>query len=151
MVDGGGELKGLITIKDIEKAQQHPYAAKDDLGRLRVGAAVGVGPDRDERVDGAARRRLRRHLRRHRARPLARRARGGGRRARATSPRPQIIAGNVATAEGALALIEAGVDAVKVGIGPGSICTTRVVAGVGVPQITAIADCAGAGADEHAR
>jgi IMP dehydrogenase len=141
VVDGSGKLKGLITIKDLEKAQQHPTAVKDELGRLRVGAAVGIGPDRVERV----------------AALLAAgcdvicvdTAHGHSRAVletvadiRKTFPRAQIIAGNVATAEAALALAKAGADAVKVGIGPGSICTTRVVAGVGVPQVTAISDCA---------
>jgi len=141
LIDGSGRLKGLVTIKDIEKAQQHPHAAKDEHGRLRVGAAVGVGEDREARIQAL----------------LAAgcdvividTAHGhskGVLEAVATTrrafPRAQLVAGNVATAEGTLALIKAGVDAVKVGIGPGSICTTRVVAGVGVPQITAISDCA---------
>jgi IMP dehydrogenase len=141
VVDGANKLRGLLTIKDIEKAQQHPFAVKDELGRLRVGGAVGIGPDRAERV----------------AALLAAgcdvicvdTAHGHSRAVveavkdiRATFPKAQLIAGNVATAEGALALAKAGADAIKVGIGPGSICTTRVVAGVGVPQITAVADCA---------
>ena len=142
VVDAGGFLKGLVTIKDIEKAQQHPYAAKDDRGRLRVGGAVGVG------------RRSRRTRRRRCSRPAATSSASTPRTAtrsacsrrcadvRRNFPKAQIIAGNVATAEAALALAKAGADAVKVGIGPGSICTTRVVAGVGVPQITAITDCA---------
>jgi IMP dehydrogenase len=141
VVDTGGYLKGLITIKDIEKAQQHPYAAKDDHGRLRVGGAVGVGSDRDERVDAL--------LKAgcdvicidtaHGHSKDVLRAVADVRR---NFPHAQIIAGNVATGEGALALAKAGADSVKVGIGPGSICTTRVIAGVGVPQITAINDCA---------
>ncbi len=141
VLDASGKLKGLITIKDIEKAQAHPFAAKDEHGRLRVGAAVGVGGDRAERVSAL----------------LAAgvdvicvdTAHGHSKGVleavadiRKTFPRAQIIAGNIATAEGALALARAGADTVKVGIGPGSICTTRVVAGVGVPQITAINDCA---------
>jgi IMP dehydrogenase len=141
VIGGDGLLKGLVTIKDIEKAQQHPFAAKDDRGSLRAGAAVGIGPDRDERVDAL----------------LAvgcdviciDTAHGHSRGVvqavadvRRNFPKAQIIAGNVATGEAALALAKAGADAVKVGIGPGSICTTRVVAGVGVPQITAISDCA---------
>ena len=141
VIDGGGYLKGLVTIKDIEKAQAHPFAGQ---GRLRPaarrrGGRRGIGPRRARRR--AAQGGLRRHLHRHRARPLARRHPGGRRRPR-NFPKAQIIAGNVATGEAALALAKAGADAVKVGIGPGSICTTRVVAGVGVPQITAIADCA---------
>ncbi len=141
VVDAGGYLRGLITIKDIEKAQQHPNAAKDEFGRLRVGAAVGVGADRDERVDAL--------LRAGCDAICVDTAHGHSRGViqavadiRRNFPKAQIIAGNVATGEAALALAKAGADAVKVGIGPGSICTTRVVAGVGVPQITAIADCA---------
>jgi IMP dehydrogenase len=141
VIDGGGFLKGLVTIKDIEKAQQHPTAAKDDFGRLRVGGAVGVGPDRDERVDA---------LLKAGSDVICIDTAHGHSRAvvqavadvRRNFPKAQIMAGNVATGEGALALAKAGADAVKVGIGPGSICTTRVVAGVGVPQITAIGDCA---------
>jgi len=141
VVDSQGKLKGLITIKDIEKALEYPKAVKDELGRLRVGAAVGVGADLEERaaallaagadvlcVDTA-------HG--HSSRVVAAVA-----QLRSTFPKAQIVAGNVATAEGYLALARAGADAVKVGIGPGSICTTRVIAGVGVPQITAIAECA---------
>jgi IMP dehydrogenase len=141
VIDNNGLLKGLITIKDIEKAQQHPFAAKDEFGRLRVGAAVGVGTDRDERVDAL--------LKAGCDVICIDTAHGHSRTVvqavadvRKNFPRAQIIAGNVATGEGALALAKAGADAVKVGIGPGSICTTRVVAGVGVPQITAINDCA---------
>jgi IMP dehydrogenase len=141
VVDGASRLRGLVTIKDIEKAQQHPFAVKDDLGRLRVGAAVGIGADRTERtaallaagcdvicIDTAH----------GHSRSVVEAVRD----LRQTFPKAQLIAGNIATAEAALALAKAGADAVKVGIGPGSICTTRVVAGVGVPQITAIADCA---------
>src|SRR6478609_956764 len=141
VIGGDGLLKGLVTIKDIEKAQQHPYAAKDDFGRLRVGAAVGVGADRDERVDAL--------LKAGCDVICIDTAHGHSKGViqavadvRGNFPKAQIIAGNVATGEAALALSKAGADAVKVGIGPGSICTTRVVAGVGVPQITAINDCA---------
>jgi IMP dehydrogenase len=148
VIDGGGYLKGLITIKDIEKAQQHPHAVKDDFGRLRVGAAVGVGNDRDERVDAL--------LKVGCDVICIDTAHGHSRGvlqavadARRNFPKAQIIAGNIATGEGALALAKAGADAVKVGIGPGSICTTRVVAGVGVPQITAITDCAKALAGQN--
>jgi IMP dehydrogenase len=140
VMDIQGRLKGLITIKDIEQAEQHPTAAKDDRGRLRVGAAVGVGDDRQRRV-------------------LALVAAGcdvivvdtahghsqgviaAVEATRKEFPDLQLVAGNVATAAATRALVEAGVDAVKVGVGPGSICTTRIVAGVGVPQLTAIADC----------
>ena len=145
VVDEKHELKGLITIKDIEKTRAHPNAAKDLKGRLLVGAAVGVGPDRDERVaallaagaDVIAVDTAHGHSRGviEAVRELKRNFRG-----------IEIVAGNVATGEAATALCEAGADAVKVGIGPGSICTTRVVAGVGVPQITAIDSCVKAAA-----
>jgi len=140
VVDEKFELKGLITIKDIEKTRAHPNAAKDEHGRLLVGAAVGVGPDRDERVHA---------LLRAGADVIAVDTAHGHSKGVIESVRTlksnfrdiELVAGNVATGEGAAALCEAGVDAVKVGIGPGSICTTRVVAGVGVPQISAIDNC----------
>src|SRR6185503_4096753 len=147
VVGGDGLLKGLVTIKDIEKAQQHPYAAKDELGRLRVGGAVGVGPDRDERVDALLKAGCD-VICIDTAHGHARGVVQSVADVRRNFPKAQIIAGNVATAEGALALAKAGADAIKVCIGPGSICTTRVVAGVGVPQITAISDCAKALADK---
>ena len=140
VVDQNGDLKGLITVKDIQKARRYPQAAKDPLGRLRVGAAVGAGKDGIER-----------------ARALidakvdvvvidSSHAHSAGvidtiRMFRKLFPTTALIAGNVATYEAAVELCELGVDALKVGIGPGSICTTRVVAGAGVPQITAILDC----------
>ena len=140
VVDGEGRLKGLITIKDIEQAEQHPRAAKDALGRLRVGAAVGVGPDREARIEAM--------LNAGCDLLVIDTAHGHSRgvveavaATRAAFPDIQLVAGNVATGAGTQALIEAGVNAVKVGVGPGSICTTRIVAGVGVPQLTAIADC----------
>jgi len=140
VIDNSGCLKGLITIKDIEQAEQHPRAAKDDLGRLRCGAAVGVGPDREERVqaliDAGADVVVIDTAHGH--------SRGvieAVRATRANFPNAQLIAGNVATGEATKALIDAGVNAVKVGVGPGSICTTRIIAGVGVPQITAVDDC----------
>ena len=147
VVDGGGSLTGLITVKDIQKAVQYPDACKDDLGRLRVGAAVGASGDFLDRATALiaaqadllvmdsshahsegvlkAIEKLREHL-----------------------PDVQLLAGNVATAEGAKALIDRGVDGVKVGIGPGSICTTRVVTGAGMPQVTAILECSRVG-NEH--
>ena len=141
VIDGAGKLRGLITIKDIEQAQAHPNAAKDDHGRLRVGAAIGVGPDREARIEGL--------LAAGADVIVIDTAHGHSRgvvdavaATRRAFPKAQLVAGNVATAEGTVALIKAGADAVKVGIGPGSICTTRVVAGVGVPQVTAISDCA---------
>jgi IMP dehydrogenase len=141
VVGQDGRLRGLITIKDIEKAQAHPQAVKDERGRLRVGAAVGVGDDREERVAAllAAGCDV---IVIDTAHGHAKGVQEAVRQTRRNHPGAQIIAGNVATAEGYEALVRAGADAVKVGIGPGSICTTRIVAGVGMPQITAIADCA---------
>ena len=140
VVDADGVLKGLITVKDIQKRVEFPLATKDEQGRLRVGAAVGVGPDALERaaalveqdvdvlvVDTA-------HGHSLGVVEMVRRLRDNF--------EVELIAGNIATAEAAEALIDAEADAVKVGVGPGSICTTRVVAGVGVPQITAVFDCA---------
>jgi IMP dehydrogenase len=147
VVDAAGRLKGLITIKDIEQAQAHPHAVKDEGGRLRVGAAVGVGADREERIQ---------HLLGEGCDLLVfDTAHGHNRRVidavadtRRNFPAAQILAGNVGTAEAYEALVKAGADAVKVGIGGGSICTTRVVSGVGVPQLTAVIDCARA-AKQH--
>jgi IMP dehydrogenase len=144
VVDDKFNLKGLITIKDIEKTRAHPTAAKDGLGRLLCGAAVGVGTDVEDRSAAlvAAGCDL---LVVDTAHGHSRGVLDALRRLRKRFPEVQLMAGNVATADGCKALIDEGVDAVKVGIGPGSICTTRVVAGVGVPQITAIDDCAGVG------
>jgi IMP dehydrogenase len=147
VVDDHFILQGLITIKDIEKARKYPRSCKDDMGRLRVGAAVGVGPDRDERVEA---------LLGHGVDVIAVDTAHGHakmvletvRSIKAQWPEAQVLAGNVATGEATQALIEAGADAVKVGVGPGSICTTRVVAGAGVPQVTAIADATKVG-DRH--
>lgn len=141
VVDERGDLVGLITIKDLLKAERFPGASKDSLGRLLVGAAVGVSADRDERTDkllkaGAD------VIVVDTAHAHSRAVLDAVRATKAQWPNAQLIAGNVATADGCQALVDAGVDAVKVGIGPGSICTTRVVAGIGVPQITAVADCA---------
>jgi IMP dehydrogenase len=146
VVDGDGRLCGLITVKDIQKKIEYPNATKDDRGRLRVGAAVGVGPGAVERaqalvaagvdvlvVDTA-------HGHSSGVLEMVRKIK--------SSVEVDVIAGNVATGEATRALLEAGADAVKVGIGPGSICTTRVVAGVGVPQVTAIYDCADVAAAE---
>jgi IMP dehydrogenase len=141
VVDDQGELRGLITIKDIEKIKKYPHSCKDSLGRLRVGAAVGVGPELLDRVkslssvyvdvvviDTA-----------HGHSEMVLEA---VRTVKRNYPDLELIAGNVATAEGTRDLIRAGADGVKVGVGPGSICTTRVVAGVGVPQMTAVMNCA---------
>ena len=145
VVDGHYRLKGLFTVKDIEKKTRHPLACKDDRGRLRVGAAVGVGPDWEERVEALVRSEVDAvavdTAHGHAAKVLETVA-----RIRRDRPDLDLIGGNVATAQGAQALIDAGVNCVKVGVGPGSICTTRVVSGVGVPQLSAIADCARVGA-----
>jgi IMP dehydrogenase len=141
VVDANGKMRGLITIKDIMKAESHPQAAKDDKGRLRVGAAVGVGEDREARVQALLNAGCD-VIVVDTAHGHAKGVQDAVRSLRKNFPDIQIIAGNVATAEGYTALVKAGADCVKIGIGPGSICTTRVVAGVGVPQITAVAECA---------
>jgi IMP dehydrogenase len=137
VVDADNKLKGLLTIKDIEKVKKYPNACKDDLGRLRVGGAVGIGKGRAERVAALVEAGVD-VIVLDSAHGHSRNILNAVRDTRAEHPDVQIIAGNVATYEGTKALIEAGADTVKIGIGPGSICTTRVVAGVGVPQITAI-------------
>jgi len=141
VVDAKGELLGLITVKDILNAQSHPHAIKDSAGRLRVGAAVGVGADLQARVAAL--------VAEHVDVIVLDTAHGHSkgvldavRALRSDYPELQIVAGNIATPEGYTALCDAGADGVKLGIGPGSICTTRVVAGVGVPQISAILECA---------
>ncbi|MBU6292458.1 MAG: IMP dehydrogenase [Burkholderiales bacterium] len=139
VVNDAFELRGLITVKDIFKSTEHPNAAKDDQGKLRVGAAVGVGPDNDERVDllvAAGVDVVVVDTAHGHSQGVLDRVKWVKRR----YPEVEVIGGNIATAEAALALRDAGADGVKVGIGPGSICTTRIVAGVGVPQITAIAN-----------
>lgn len=141
LVDDAGRLSGLITIKDIENVKQYPNSAKDSHGRLLVAAAVGVTSDTFERAqalfDAGADAIIIDTAHGHSAGVLRKIS-----EIRAAFPTQTLIAGNVATAEGTAALFDAGVDVVKVGIGPGSICTTRIVAGVGVPQITAIYDAA---------
>lgn len=137
VVDANRKLRGLITMKDIDKVQKYPDSCKDDKGRLRVGAAIGVGKESEERASellaaGAD------VLVLDSAHGHSENILRAVKNIRSAFPKAQLIAGNVATYEGAKALIEAGVDTVKCGIGPGSICTTRVVAGVGVPQVTAI-------------
>ncbi|MGL4739049.1 MAG: IMP dehydrogenase [Cellulosilyticaceae bacterium] len=141
IVDDEGNLKGLITIKDIEKAIMYPQSAKDSQGRLLVGAAVGVTKDVLDRVDALVQSKVD-VITIDTAHGHSQGVMDTVRLVKSKYPELQIIAGNVATAEATVALIEAGADAIKVGIGPGSICTTRVVAGVGVPQITAVEDCA---------
>jgi IMP dehydrogenase len=141
VVNKQGELKGLITIKDIEKRIKYPNACKDAHGRLRVGAAVGVGPDTEERLT---------HLKKagvdlvvvDTAHGHAQAVLDTVKMIKKQHPTVELVAGNIATAEAAKDLLKAGVDAVKVGVGPGSICTTRIVSGSGMPQLTAIADCA---------
>ena len=135
------ELRGLITVKDIQKSTEHPFASKDGLGKLRVGAAVGVGPDNDERIDLLVKAGVdvivvdtaHGH-----SKGVLERVRW----VKKNYPQVEVIGGNIATADAARALVDHGADGVKVGIGPGSICTTRIVAGVGVPQITAISNVA---------
>jgi IMP dehydrogenase len=141
VVDDSFALKGLITIKDIEKVRKYPNACKDDIGRLRVGAAVGVGADLEERLELLVKAGVD-VLIIDTAHGHSQAVLDAVVESRRNYPGLSLIAGNIATAEAAEALIKAGADAVKVGIGPGSICTTRVVAGVGVPQITAISDVA---------
>ncbi len=140
VVDKDGKLKGLITIKDIEKIKKYPNACKDSFGRLRAGAAIGVGSDMMKRVDalltaGAD------ALVIDTSHGHSKNVIDAIQKIKNSFPHCQLIAGNVATEAGAKALIDAGSDAVKIGIGPGSICTTRIVAGVGVPQLTAIQNC----------
>ena len=141
VVDDHFTLKGLITIKDIEKVRKYPHACKDELGRLRVGAAVGVGPDLEERTAALVKAGVD-LLVIDTAHGHSQGVLDAVARIRKQYGSLQLMAGNIATGAAAKALIEIGVDAVKVGIGPGSICTTRVVAGVGVPQITAIREAA---------
>jgi IMP dehydrogenase len=140
VVDGDKHLKGLITVKDIQKAIRYPSAAKDDLGRLRVAAAIGATGDFRERADELVKARVD-CLVIDTAHGHSSRVVEAVREIKRRHPDTQLIAGNVATAEGTRELINAGADAVKCGIGPGSICTTRVVTGAGVPQITAINNC----------
>tara|TARA_B100001750_G_scaffold182475_1_gene151160 strand:+ start:1747 stop:3201 length:1455 start_codon:yes stop_codon:yes gene_type:complete len=136
-----GKLVGLITIKDLLQAERHPLAVKDDMGRLRVGAAVGVGPDRVERVGALVKAGVD-VLVIDTAHGHSKGVIDAVKATKAEHPGVQVVAGNIATADAAQALIDAGVDGIKVGIGPGSICTTRIVSGIGVPQITAISECA---------
>ena len=140
VVDNEGLLKGLITVKDIQKAIKYPDAAKDNLGRLRVAAAIGATNDFLERAEALVNTRVD-ALVIDTAHGHSSRVIDAVKKVRKTFSDVEVIAGNVATGEATKALIDAGVDAVKVGIGPGSICTTRVVTGAGVPQITAILDC----------
>ena len=141
MVNDKFQLRGMVTVKDIQKSREKPNACKDDYERLRVGAAVGTGEGTDERVAALVAAEVD-VIVVDTAHGHSQGVLNRVRWIKQNFPEVQVIGGNVATAEGALALVEAGVDAVKVGIGPGSICTTRIVSGVGVPQITAIANTA---------
>ena len=144
VVNSKGDLRGLITIKDIEKIKKYPTAAKDDKGRLLAGAAIGVSPDMLKRTEALINAGVDvivlDSAHGHSAGILQ-----AVRDVKAAWPELSVIAGNVATGEGTAALIEAGANAVKVGVGPGSICTTRIVAGVGVPQLTALQNCTAVG------
>ena len=140
VIDEDKHLKGLITVKDIQKAIRYPTAAKDHLGRLRVAAAIGATGDYKERADELVKARVD-CLVIDTAHGHSSRVIEAVREIKRRYPESQLVAGNVGTGEGARELIEAGVDGVKVGIGPGSICTTRVVTGAGVPQISAIQSC----------
>jgi len=139
VVDKEFRLRGLITMKDIEKIEKYPTASKDSMGRLRCGAAVGVGPDREERIDalidvGCD------VIVIDTAHGHSKKVIDSIRSTKSNFPKVELIAGNIGTGEGADAVIKAGADGVKVGVGPGSICTTRVIAGIGVPQVSAIQD-----------
>ena len=147
VVDDNFRLKGLITIKDIEKIRKYPYACKDEYGRLRVGAAIGVGDDRSARIDALLKAGAD-VIVIDTAHGHSKMVLDATRASKHEFPQIELIVGNIGTYEAALDLIQAGADGVKVGVGPGSICTTRVIAGVGVPQITAIMNCARA-AHQH--
>ena len=148
VVDDDGHLKGLITVKDIQKAIRYPHAAKDDLGRLRCAAAIGATSDYLERAEALVNSRVDAIIidtaHGHSSRVIE-----AVKRVKAKFPEIELIAGNVATADATKELINAGVDAVKIGIGPGSICTTRVVTGAGVPQISAIIECVNAAKESN--
>jgi IMP dehydrogenase len=148
LVDVHNRLRGLITVKDMDKAMRYPFSSKDAMGRLRVGAAIGVGPEREQRaaalhkagVDVLCLDTAHGHSRNVLDALMA---------TKREWPEVDVVAGSIATADAAKALIEAGADALRVGMGPGSICTTRMVSGVGVPQITAIVDCASVAAQRN--
>lgn len=140
VVNDSYELEGLITIKDIEKSQKYPNACKDNLGRLRVGAAIGITKDIDERIQQLINAKVD-VLSIDTAHGHSKNVIEAIKRIKSNFPKCELIAGNIATSEAVEGLIKAGADAIKVGIGPGSICTTRIITGVGIPQITAINDC----------
>ncbi|MBO0948780.1 IMP dehydrogenase [Fibrella forsythiae] len=141
IVDEDYKLVGLITYKDILKRKSHPNACKDELGRLRVGAAVGVTPDLTQRIEALVKAGVD-VVSLDTAHGHSQGVLDAVKRIKAQFPNLQVIAGNVATGEGAKALADAGADAVKVGVGPGSICTTRIIAGIGMPQLTAVYESA---------
>jgi IMP dehydrogenase len=142
LVDDRNRLCGLITVKDMDKATRHPLSSKDKLGRLRAGAAIGVGPEREARLEALKRAGVD-VLCIDTAHGHSRNVIEAVKATKRECPEIEIVAGSIATAEGAKALIDAGADALRVGMGSGSICTTRVISGVGVPQITAIMECVG--------
>lgn len=148
VVDDHGKLQGLITIKDIEKIKKYPNSCKDHLGRLRAGAAVGIGPEMMERVDRLVSAQVD-VVAVDTAHGHTEKVIRAVKDIKEAFPNLEVVAGNVATAEGTHALIEAGADAVKVGVGPGSICTTRVIAGIGVPQMSAIMSCSAEARQRH--
>src|SRR5574341_76067 len=141
VVDSEFRLRGLITMKDIEKIEKHPNASKDEMGRLRCGAAVGVGPERESTIDALLKAGCD-VIVIDTAHAHSKRVIDAIASTKSNFRKVNLVAGNVGTSDGAEALIKAGADAIKVGVGPGSICTTRVIAGVGVPQVTAIGDVA---------
>ena len=142
------ELKGLITMKDIEKIEKHPLACKDKLGRLRCGAAVGVGEDREHRIEALINANCD-VIVIDTAHGHSQRVLDAVKSTKKKFPDTELIAGNIATEQGAQALIKAGADCLKIGVGPGSICTTRVIAGIGVPQISAITNVVSRRAPAH--
>lgn len=147
VVDSEFRLRGLITMKDIEKTEKYPSSCKDEMGRLRCGAAVGVGPDREERIDALLQVGCDVVVI-DTAHAHSKRVIDAVTSTKSNFRNVELVAGNIGTAEGAEALIKAGADAVKVGVGPGSICTTRVIAGIGIPQVTAVNSVTGV-AEKH--
>ncbi|MBV8775334.1 MAG: IMP dehydrogenase [Deltaproteobacteria bacterium] len=148
LVDVHNRLRGLITVKDMDKATRHPFSSKDSMGRLRVGAAIGVGPEREERA-AALRKAGVDILCVDTAHGHSRNVVDALMATKRECPEIDVVAGSIATPEAAKALTDAGADALRVGMGPGSICTTRMISGVGVPQITAIFDCARVAAERN--
>jgi IMP dehydrogenase len=148
LVDEHNRLRGLITVKDMDKATRHPFSSKDRMGRLRVGAAIGVGPEREERVAALVRAGAD-VLCIDTAHGHSQNVIDALKATKREHSDIEVVAGSIGTAEGAKALVEAGADALRVGMGPGSICTTRMVSGVGVPQITAIMDCVAVAEPRH--